>query len=172
MLKIIGGLLIIIGATGMGVTYRQEMKDRLYNTKCLHSILELLESEIGYSKASLPEACGMIASRMNVPYSTSLYKVREMMKLNAGLTFSFVWKQEMGRCLEKVLIGNREKEVFLNFPEAGSYADNMMQLKTLDKCKKELQHAVNKQEEKMESKSKVVMSMGLIGGLFLTIALL
>lgn len=172
MLKIIGGLMIIVGGIGMGLIYKQEMKDRLYHTKCLHSILELLESEIGYSKASLPEACGMIASRMSEPYSVGLYKIREIMNSNAGLTFSFVWKQEMGRCLETVLLGDKEKVVFLNFPESGSYADNMMQLKALNKCRAELEVAINRQEEKMESKSKVVMSMGLIGGLFLTIALL
>ena len=56
--------------------------------------------------------------------------------------------------------------------ESNGYIDNMTQLKTLEKCKGELDKAISAQEEKIENKSKVVMSMGLIGGLFLTIVLL
>ena len=114
----------------------------------------------------------MIASRTEEPYCSGLRKVMEIMDLNHGLTFSFVWKQEMGRSIERIVTGKTEKEVFLNFAESGGYSDNIMQLKTLNKRKTELESIINRQEEKMESKSKVVMSMGLIGGLFLTIALL
>lgn len=172
MLKLIGALLVIAGGTGMGLTYRQEMKDRLYHTKMLYRIIELLESEIGYSKATLPEACGNVASRLPKPYMDGLEKVREIMNSNGGLTFLLAWKQEMGRTLSDVNVGPSEKEVFLNFPEINGYIDNMTQLKTLEKCKCELDKAISTQEEKIENKSKVVMSMGLIGGLFLTIVLL
>lgn len=172
MLKLIGALLVIAGGMGMGLSYRQEMQDRLYHTKCLHRIIELLESEIGYSKATLPEACKSVAVRFPNPYKDGLEKVREIMNSNRGLTFLFVWKQEMGKSLTDITIGKREKEVFLNFPESNGYIDNMTQLKTLEKCKGELDKAISAQEEKIENKSKVVMSMGLIGGLFLTIVLL
>ena len=39
MLKLIGALLVIVGGAGMGLSYRQEMQDRLYHTK---SYIELL----------------------------------------------------------------------------------------------------------------------------------
>ena len=78
----------------------------------------------------------------------------------------------MGRSLADVNVGTREKDVFLNFPENKGYIDNIAQLKSFEKCKKELGKAISAQEEKLENKSKVVMSMGLIGGLFLTIVLL
>ena len=112
MLKLIGALLVIAGGIGMGFSYRQEMQDRLYHTKMLHRIIELLESEIGYSKATLPEACGNVASRLPKPYIDGLEKVREIMNSNRGLTFLFVWKQEMGKSLTDITIGKREKEVF------------------------------------------------------------
>jgi len=172
MLKLIGALLVITGGTGLGLSYRQEMQDRLYHIKCLHRIIELLESEVGYSKASLPEACGMIATRLSEPYSVGLNSIREIMNSNRGLTFSFVWKQEMGRCLQDVNVSTGEKEMFLNFPEGNGYIDNLTQLKAIEKCKRELDKAISVQEEKIENKSKVVMSMGLIGGLFITIVLL
>lgn len=172
MLKLTGAILIIAGTAGLGLSCRQDLQNRLYHTKLIHTILELLESEISYSKASLPEACRMISHRMDEPYATGLYKVWEIMNSNQGLTFALVWKQEMGKCIREVSIGNMEKEIFLNFAEGNGYADNQMQLKILEKCRKTLDQAINVQEERMENKSKVVMSMGLIGGLFLTIVLL
>ena len=172
MLKLIGALLVIVGGAGMGLSYRQEMQDRLYHTKILHRIIDLLGSEIGYSKATLPEACGIIATRLPKPYLDGLEKIREIMNSNSGLTFLFVWKQEMGKCLTGINVGKRDRDIFLNFPEINGYIDNMTQLKTLERCKYELGKAISTQEEKIENKSKVVMSMGLIGGLFLTIVLL
>lgn len=172
MLKLIGAVLIIAGAAGLGISYRQDFKDRLYHTKCLYTILELLESEISYSKAALPEACRMISNRIMNPYSAGLYNVWEIMNLNNGLTFSLAWKQEMGKCMYDIPIGNTEKEAFLKFAESTGYADNQMQLKMLEKCKITLGGAIKHQEERMENKSKVVMSIGLMGGLFLTIVLL
>ncbi len=172
MLKLIGAVLIIAGTVGLGFSCRQDLKDRLYHTKSIHTIMDLLESEISYSKASLPEACRMISRRMDEPYATGLYKVWELMNSNQGLAFSFVWKQEMGKCMSNISIDNSEKESFLNFVDSTGYADNQMQLKMLEKCKNVLKQAINRQEEKMENKSKVVMSIGIIGGLFLTIVLL
>lgn len=172
MLKLIGAVLIIAGAAGLGISYRQDLKDRLYHTKCLYTILELLESEIRYSKAALPEACRMISYRVMKPYSAGLYNVWEIMNLNNGLTFSLAWKQEMDKCMHDIPIGSTEKEEFLMLAESTGYADNQIQLKMVEKCKKSLGEAIGHQEEKMENKSKVVMSIGLMGGLFLTIVLL
>lgn len=172
MLKLIGAALVTAGAAGLGISYRQDLKDRLYHTKCLYTILELLESEISYSKAALPEACRMISYRTKKPYSSGLYNVWKIMNSNSGLTFSLVWKQEMGKCMHDIPIGSTEKEEFLNFADSTGYADNQMQLKMLEKCKKSVGEAIKHQEERMENKSKVVMSMGLIGGLLLTIVLL
>lgn len=172
MLKLIGAVLVIAGAAGLGLSYRQDLQDRLYHARRLHTILELLESEISYSKASLPEACRMVSGRMDEPYRAGLYKVWEIMSSNQGLAFSFVWKQEMGKCIRDISIGILEKEEFLNFANSNGYADNRMQIKTLEKCRENLGQSIKKQEERMESKSKVVMSMGLIGGIFLAIVLL
>lgn len=172
MLKLVGAILVIFGAAGFGFACKQDMQNKLYHTKCLRNILELLESEIRYSKAAVPEACYMASHRVEKPYSTGLSNVWNVMCANKGLPFSIVWKQEMGKFLKDIPVGEKEKELFLQFAESSGFADNQMQLRTMERCRESLEQSIIKQEESMENKTKVVMSMGLIGGLFLTIVLL
>ena len=172
MLKVLGALLVIMGCTGFGAAYREDMKQVLFNTRSLLMILELLKSEIAYSKATLPEACRMTAGRMEEPYRSSLLKIYEIMKTNRGLPFDKVWRQEMGKCLQTVLIGKKERELFQQFSHNTGFADNRMQIKALEQYCDMFAQSVRKQEENMEDKAKVVMSMGFISGIFLTIVLL
>ena len=172
MLKVIGAVLVIAGAVGISFSYRQDMQNYLNNTRCFFIILELLESEIQYSKASLPEACRMVAQRVEEPLCEGLMNVWKGMCENRGLTFSIVWRQEMGKCLNNLPAGKKEKEQFMQFADSSGFADNRMQLRAMERCREILGQSIKKQEEAIENKTKVVMSMGLIGGLFLTIVLL
>ena len=172
MLKLIGAVLVIAGALGTSLAYRQDMQKYLYNTRCFFIVLELLESEIRYSKASLPEACRMVAQRVETPFSEGLLAVWKGMCENTGLPFSIVWKQEMGRQLADISVGKKEKQYFMQFAENSGFADNQMQIRGLERCRELLSQSIKKQEEVIENKTKVVMSMGLVGGLFLTIVLL
>ncbi len=172
MFKLIGAILVISGSTGLGLLCRQDLKVKLHHARCIHTIIELLESEISYSKSSMPEACMMISRRMEEPYAGGLYMVWKLMNSDKGMTFSTVWKQEMGKCIENIKVGKEEGKAFLEIGDGNGYADNAMQMKAFAKCRLTLEKAIKEQEEKMENKSKVVMSMGLIGGLFLTIVLM
>lgn len=172
MLKLLGSILVLLGSAGYAFSCKQELQDRLYQTRCMETILELLESEIRYSKASLPEACKNSASRVEEPYRRGLLEVFQGMEKDRGIPFSLVWKQVMEKCLQQTKVNKKDRLLFLQFAEHTGYADYQMQQKMLQQCRQTLGQSVKKQEESMENKAKVVMSMGVIGGLFLTIVLL
>lgn len=172
MLKLLGAVLVILGSTGFGLAYREDLRQTLYNTRSLAMILELMKSEIAYSKATLPEACRMAGEKMEDPFKSYLLGICEIMRTNKGLPFDKVWKQEMGKCMKSLLLGEGDKELFLQFSDSTGYADNRMQLLALEKYSDLFAQSVKKQEESMENKARVVMSMGLTGGIFLTIVLL
>ncbi len=114
----------------------------------------------------------MIGNRVEEPYRAGLLSVFRMMGENKGLSFSLIWKQQMSECLKKTVTPKKDRILFLQFADCTGFADQQMQLQVLEQCKERLGESVKKQEECMENKTKVVMSMGLIGGLFLTIVLL
>ena len=172
MLKAVGAILVIAGALGLSVSYRRDMQECLYNIRCFFMIIELLEGEIRYAKASLPEACRVVAGRTESPYKEALLAVHRGMCENRGLPFYIVWKQEMGKITKEIQAGKKEKELFLKFAGESGFADTQMQLRSMERCREILGQSIKKQEEMLENKTKVVMSMGLFGGLFLTIVLL
>lgn len=172
MLKLIGAGLVLFGTAGYAFSCKRDLQERLYHTRCLKNILELLESEICYSRSSLPEACRMIGNRVEEPYREGLLSVCKVMEENEGLPFSLIWKKQMGESLQKTAAPKKERTLFLQFADSTGFADHQMQLRVLEQCRECLEQSVKKQEECMENKTKVVMSMGLIGGLFLTIVLL
>lgn len=172
MLKLIGAVFVLTGTVGFALACKQELYDRLHHTRCLYRLLELLESEVRYSRASLPEACRIISNRIEEPYRTGLQSVWEEMQANRGLSFLQVWKIQMENCLQPVATAKKDKLLFLQLADSTGFADCRMQLRALEQCRELLGQSIKKQEESMENKTKVVMSMGLIGGLFLTIVLL
>lgn len=172
MLKLIGASLVLLGTAGYAFSCKKDLQERLYHTRCLKNILELLESEIRYSRSSLPEACRMIGNRVEEPYRAGLLSVFKVMDENEGLPFSLIWKQQMDESLQKTAASKKDRTLFLQFADSTGFADHQMQLQVLEQCKERLGQSVRRQEESMENKTKVVMSMGLIGGLFLTIVLL
>lgn len=172
MLKITGAILLIAGTTGFGIACRNELVQKLAALRYLSSLLEMLRGEICFSKAALPEACRLIGRRAKEPYRETLFAICDKMGENRGVSFDVVWKEEMERCLERLPIDREEKELVLNFFSCSGFADRRMQERAVEQQCGLLQQAVKKQEEAIENKSKVVMSMGLISGIFLTIVLL
>lgn len=67
MLKVIGAILVILGSAGFGIVCRQELEQTLHHTTCLKNILELIKSEVEYTKSSLPEACHMAGMKTDNP---------------------------------------------------------------------------------------------------------
>lgn len=172
MLKIIGAMLVILGSTGFGAACRQEMVQTLQHTVCLQEILDLIKSEVEYSKSSLPEACRMAGVKTAEPYRSALLHVAEQMRENAGISFPKVWEQEMKHCLAKLAVKKKDRELFLRFAQSTGYADRQMQLRALEQYSMLLKQSVEAQREELLKKGRVVMSMGLISGVFLTIVLL
>lgn len=111
MLKVLGAVLVILGSTGFGLAYREDLRQTLHHTRCLFMIFELIKSEIAYSKATLPEACRMAGEKMEEPFKSYLSGICEIMRTNKGLPFDRVWKQEMGKCIRDLSLGREDKEL-------------------------------------------------------------
>lgn len=172
MLKVIGAILVILGSAGFGVVCRQELEQTLHHTTCLKDILELIKSEVEYTKASLPEACRMAGMKTEEPYRSVLVQISEKMRTNTGISFPKVWEQEIGACLSNLPLDKKDKQLFLRFAKSTGFADRQMQLRALEQYSALLTQSIEVQRDNLMKKGKVVMSMGLIGGIFLTIVLL
>lgn len=78
----------------------------------------------------------------------------------------------MEKCLTGLPLDKKDKQLFLRFAKSTGFADCQMQMRALEQYSALLAQSIDVQRENVMKKGKVVMSMGLIGGIFLTIVLL
>lgn len=172
MLRLIGILFLMCGSAGIGWSMKNNLKEKLYNVYRIRQIFFMLQNEIAYSKASLPEACRRTGSRLEEPFQSTFYKIYEDMLVNGGSAFSEIWKKNMESCLKKMLLSEADKKVLYEFGDCAGYMDGQMQAKAIEHYIHNLDLSVKKMEDDMANKSKVIMSLSVMGGMLLVIMLL
>ena len=126
-------------------------------------ILEILMSEIGYGKATLPECCRRVADRLSEPYRTGLLQVYTKMQENEGIGFSQTFCVSMEECMKEQPVTTEDKDRFLAFAKGEAFEDGRMQL--LLKTAAEL-------EKENGEKCRLAIGLGAMSGLLLVLILL
>lgn len=170
MLRIIGAGLIMTGCGGIGFYYRKRFYLGLEHLQSMRQILELFMSEIAYGKATLPECCKRVGERVKEPYNRALLKIHISMEKKES-SFRDCWHEEMEKCLRRLPVSEREKEIFLSFPDCCGLQDNRMQIRAIEQYRDMLNGAILRREAELEKQGKLAAGLGIMSGLLLVIAL-
>lgn len=95
MLRLIGAVMIIAACGLVGIIVS---KSYLLRPKYLHDLsaaLQLLETEINYTRTSLPEACTIIAKRIKEPVSQFFTCFAESLKNESGVNAQEAWDNSL-----------------------------------------------------------------------------
>lgn len=172
MLRLIGAVCILGGSLGLGWSFVGRMKERLAALYMIRQIFRMLQNEITYSKASYPEACRRIAGKVNEPYKTAFLEIYGQMSANRGGSFRAIWTESMEKCLKALPVSEEERRECLAFGDCAGYMDNRMQAEAIGQYMHSLERSVKKLEDDMTNKSKVIMSLSVMGGLLTAIILI
>ncbi len=111
MLKILGVGLVIGGCGLAGLALAHHVGQRPLQLRSLQSALLMLDSEIGYVAAPLPEVLERISNRVPEP-SRSLFKmVRHGLQRSDGNTASEVWRYALKNWSAATHLKNEDVEV-------------------------------------------------------------
>lgn len=171
MLKLIGALLLTAGCSGLGYLLRQDLKRRLDQQRELIHILEMMKSEVSYGKSSLPEICLLVSAKAGAPYGRFLREVYEESMENTGASFADIWERRAAGLKEKLFLSRQELQSLQKFAHLCGYMDPHMQEKAIEERIRELSKQAEGTEEEIAGKGRVYMSLGVVGGLLLTIIL-
>lgn len=128
--------------------------------------------EIRYGKTTLPECCKQIGERQKEPFKSSLLQAYAIMEKNNGEVFEEVFCRQMEDCFSKLPLQKEDKEQFLAFARQESFADGMMQLKSMENSRELLKLTVQKLELENAQKCRLAVGLGAMSGLLLVIILL
>jgi len=132
----------------------------------------MLQSEIRYGKATLPECCRHISEHMKEPYKSSFMEVFRRMKENTGEKFEAVFGEIFRQCFSKLPITEADKAQFLQFVSANSFAEEKMQLLAIEQSEEHLRHRAAELERENAEKCRMAVGLGVMSGLLLVIVLL
>lgn len=172
MFRLIGAALLLFGTVGYSFCCCKDMHKRL---RCLYEMkrmYELFYSQIGYCLAAFPEACRMVECHMESPFSEMLHDVYEEAEKNTGKSFPNIWEEQVERRFPEFPLKKEDKALLTELARSLGYADRELQKQAIDNQVSALLSKIQKTETHMMEREKMVMSLGIMGGLLLVIILL
>ncbi|MBD5526649.1 MAG: hypothetical protein HDR04_20060 [Lachnospiraceae bacterium] len=172
MFKLGGILCILAGCIGWGCSRTSEEKCRIRHLKELIRIIKRIQNEISYGKHTLPEICLILAECGDVLYRPYFQRIYEQVGRENGASLTQVWEQQIGQCLREAPLSEEEKGILRDLPQSLGLLEEKQQAESIGQNMELLVRACAKAEESYENKSKMILSVSLLTGIFLTILVL
>jgi len=170
-LRIIGSLAVIAGCTALGVYYSAKDGFRVQELQEFKKALLILLSEIEYMRTPLAVACENIASRTALTISPLFSDFAELVASKEGESTYQMWCTALASIRPKTFMAAEDLDIIEGFGKTLGYLDQAMQ-------KNAIGYAINYIDEKTTSlnlqgdkNKRMYRSLGVIGGLLITVAL-
>lgn len=172
VIKIVGCALILSSSAGMGWYFSGELRGRIQDLKDLKRILTLLRGDIRYANTPLPEAVQALSVRHDGKYKSFFSKIAERLNELGGVSFSEIWKEAIQKELDKTSLSKKDLQALTQFGENLGYLDKEMQLNTIDLYLSQIEEEIKDLSKNVKEKSYLYNSLGILGGIFITILML
>ncbi|MEE1032917.1 MAG: stage III sporulation protein AB [Ruminococcus sp.] len=172
MAKIIGAILLILCCGGFGYFKGNQCGQRVNQLMELAKITEFLKGEIAFSRTTLPEALERIGKKTAEPFAEFLLELSKSMKTYSGEGFAELLKIEMEKYLKNSFLEKEDLENFYQAYRNLGYLDKEMQIHILERYIKEQERLIDMLSQQLPAQKKLFHSLGVLGGIFLTIILI
>ena len=172
MLKLAGIILMMIGCVGLGVSKVSEEKRRINELRSIRRVIFRIQSEMTYGKRTLPEICLILSKCTEDTYKQAFLEIYNRFKENDGSILEDIWKAKFEICMKGLPLKEEEKAVLIRLPEHLGILDETIQAKNIGQSLDMIEERIKRTEREYEGKSRVIMSISVMAGLFLIILLL
>lgn len=172
MHRIVGGALVILACAGIGYYMSTKLALQLKALQILKKLVIMLKGEILYMNAPLEEAFLSVAERLPLPFSRFLLAVSEDLGERSSRPFYEVWCEDADQHLKESNLSAHNLKELKEMGENLGYLDRQMQEKTLNLYLQQLEEEMEIQKSEFPQKSKIYRTLGVMGGIFITIVLI
>lgn len=167
----IGVALVMLGSMGLACGICREYRERLSLLQKLRSCYEYIQYEIAYGKTPIPQILYRLADKKECCFCGEFAQIASEMQ-ETGEKFDVIWKRVFGEALKDSVLKKKERDFLLKFADQQGLAKEDAQARMLDALLKELARHIEQIQEEQKNKNKMVISMGVAGGMLLCILLL
>lgn len=172
MFKMAGIACILAGCAGWGVSRVGEERSRVRHLKELIGIIRRIRDEIVYGKHTMPEICLILKENCSPAYRICFQQIYEKVSGPEALPFDRVWKRQTDICLRGAPLFEEEKDILRNMPQNMAAQEEKLQAESIGRSVELLVRNCRRAEEACEDKSKVILSVSLLAGVFIVIMLI
>lgn len=166
MLRVAGACLILSASSLLGVQKSRQFTKRIEQLQELQRIVLLIQGEILYKNAALPEALRSSAGKVKVPFDSFLRQTAGRADAFDGVRFSDLFETEIKEQLKGTALTKEDKEEFARFGESLGYLDVEMQKNAMKLYLKELEQKLNICKKKFHKKENCIKVWGSWGESF------
>lgn len=172
MFKIVGIFCILVGCVGWGTNRVREEQGRIQHLREMILVIRRIRDEISYGKHTLPEICLILADRCSPLYRSYFRQIYEQMSMGDGSSLDSIWGRQMEQCLRDAPLSEEEKDILKYLPQNLGMQEEKLQAESIGRTVELLVRNCRKAEDAYENKAKMILSVSVLTGVFLTILLL
>jgi stage III sporulation protein AB len=171
LIRIIGTLLVMAGSIGFGIYFSAKENFRVQDLLEFKKALLILSSEIEYMRSTLAEACANISKRTSHGVSEIFAAFSESLATSEGETAYQLWLAAMQSNAQKIFLAAEDRIVLEDFGKTLGYLDKQMQKNAIDFTVKYIDEKAAALQKQSDKNKKMYRSLGVIGGLLITVVL-
>lgn len=171
-LKLLGVLFLTAGTTGLAWNYCREQQNRLILLKEIRHLYHLMQNEIRYAGLPLPEMLLGVSEKVAPPLSDILQSIGKSGDWKNGKSFGQIWRENMEKGLMGQSVTQESRKLLMRFPESMGSMEREGQARVLERHIEELNRWIAQMEQEEKNKKRVIVSLGIAAGTFLSIILL
>lgn len=178
-MKWIGACMVTLGCTGLGQHMAREWRLRLRVLEQLRQMIYFLKGEILYGHTALGEALRRVGERCRKPEGERglegmplfFLSVAERIERQEGESFSLIWKEELEK-INDIPLKESDLSSLKALGDHLGYLDLEMQERNLLLYIEQLDGQIMFLKQNVKERTKLYTSLGVMGGLFLSIVML
>lgn len=171
MSAVIGSFLIMLGAFGFSMSICMEYRMRLILLKRIRDVYEYMEFQISYGKLPIPEILRKLSFKDELCFQQEFGRIARRME-EGGQDLAVIWKEELEVSLKKSGLRQKEREWLLAFPTKQGFLKGQAQAESLNEIRRELEEGIRSLQQEQKNRNKMIMSVGVAGGMLLSILFL
>jgi stage III sporulation protein AB len=172
MLNIIGGTLIILASTSIGIFAAQRLGARTKQIRELQMIIQMLETEISYASSPLEVAFAKASQGKRGLMAALFAECESQLKASEGATTSECWEKALTAFQGRFALKSNEIEWLQHFGQVIGTSDRYDQLKHLELLMSQLKHAEAESREDQRKYEKMYRTLGFLAGALIVILLI
>ncbi|MCI8515059.1 MAG: hypothetical protein HFI93_10620 [Lachnospiraceae bacterium] len=171
-IKIAGALLILLAAAGIGNESAGGVRRRLEALYQCRSLTLLLQGQLKYAFSGLSEMLVEAGGRLEFPFSDFCRRLAEKLESMPGQEIGRLWRDTAEETLTGSGLTGKDRERFCELGNALGYLDGESQCRRLESCGERIDREIARAEAETAAKCRLYRSLGVLGGMFVTILFL